>query len=182
MQLWLSTSIHIQPWYPKPSCILYGMTFYTSLITSLLTFVLLSPSSLLASCVSPPPRSLLFFISSILCLHLSLSPHLCLPPLHQICQEWSWWDTRTPCWALAGCPSWDTRSRASCPFPTNLCSASIWRRRGSLWPTTASARTSGTLWFIWFNRVTFTLSLAYTQRHMGLHSAVNHPLKVQMHH
>lgn len=71
----------------------------------------------------------------------------------QICPEWSWWGTRTPSWGRARCPSWDRRNRASWPSPAHLYSTSIWRRRKSLWSTTAWLWTSGTLWFIYFSRV-----------------------------
>lgn len=100
---------------------------------------------------SPP------FFSCII--HFYLAPWSSCKPLTwllscpQICPEWSWWGTRTPCWGHARCPSWDKRSGASWPSPAHLSSASIWRRRESLWLTTAWLWISGTLWFIYFSRI-----------------------------
>lgn len=100
-----------------------------------------------------------------MCLTLCSSPDsstfsLCA----QICPEWSWWGTRTPSWDPVGCPSWDRRSGASWPSPTNPCSPSIWRRRWSLWPTTAWLWTSGTLWFTWFSNGNISVGLAQPWR------------------
>lgn len=104
----------------------------------------------------------------------------------QICPEWSWWGTRTPSWDPAGCPPWDRRSGASWPSPTNPCSPSIWRRRWSLWQTTAWLWTSGTLWFTWFSNGNVSVGLAQPWRfpswHVTVKLVIMTPSTAMLHH